>query len=117
MNKFAENLKKARSGKNISQDELAKKIGVHATHVSRYERGLSAPSIDVVQKIAETLDVSIDELVFGNQSIQLEQKIKDRELLSLFSKVQILNEKQKETVKDVISAFILKADLQQKLVS
>jgi len=116
MNKFADNLKKARAGKNVSQDELAKKIGVHATHVSRYERGLSAPSIDVVQKIAETLEVSIDELVFGSEALQVESKINDRELISLFSKVQILNEKQKETVKDLISAFILKADLQQKLI-
>ena len=69
----------------------------------------------MVQKIAETLEVSIDELVFGSEALQIENKINDRELISLFSKVQVLTERQKETVKDLISAFILKADLQQKL--
>ena len=38
--------------------DLADIIGVHYTHVSRYERNLAAPSIDIVKKICEALDVS-----------------------------------------------------------
>ena len=115
MSKFAENLKKCRTAKGISQEEMAKLIGVHSTHLSRYERGLSAPSIDVAQKIAEVLEVAIDALIFGDQNELSEKAIDDRELLDLFKKVQSFNEKQKGTVKDLISAFILKADIQQKL--
>ena len=112
---FAENLKKYRTKKGISQEEMAKKISVHATHLSRYERGLSAPSIEVVKKIAEVLDVSIDELAFGNKNQNIEQTINDRELVSLFKNVQLLNDKQKDTVKDLLSAFILKNNIQQQL--
>jgi transcriptional regulator with XRE-family HTH domain len=65
LKQFGENLKRLRVEKNISQEEMAKKIKVHANHLSRYERGLSAPSIEVVEKMAKLLDVSIDELVFG----------------------------------------------------
>ncbi|MEM8569175.1 MAG: helix-turn-helix transcriptional regulator [Bacteroidota bacterium] len=112
---FAENLKKYRTAKGISQDELAKRIGSHAVQFSRYERGLSAPSIEVVQKISEVLDVSIDELVFGDKDQKIEQTIKDRELISLFQKVELLSDKQRETVKELLNAFIFQKDLQQKL--
>jgi len=112
---FAENLKKYRTIKGMSQDELAKRINSHAVQFSRYERGLSAPSIEVVQKIAEVLEVSIDELVFGDKDQKIEQTIKDRELINLFQKVELLNDKQKETVKELLNAFIFQKDIQQKL--
>jgi transcriptional regulator with XRE-family HTH domain len=115
MNDFAENLKKCRTQKGISQDEIAKKISIHPVQFSRYERGQSAPSIEVVQKIAVALDVSIDQLVYGDQDNKAEQSISDRELLSMFQKIQLLNERQKETVKDFLSSYILKSDLKQKL--
>jgi len=99
----------------MSQDELAKRTNSHAVQFSRYERGLSAPSIEVVQKISEVLDISIDELVFGDKDQKIEQAVKDRELVSLFQKVELLNEKQKETVKELLNAFIFQKDIQQKL--
>jgi transcriptional regulator with XRE-family HTH domain len=118
MEQFAENLKKYRTLKEISQEELAKKAGVHSTHLSRYERMLSIPSLEVAYKIAKALDVSIDELVHGsNQSQKMEQSIKDRELLGMFKKVQVLNDKQKECMKEFMSAFLLKADVQKNLAS
>jgi transcriptional regulator with XRE-family HTH domain len=113
---FSENLKRVRTQKGISQEELSKKIDIHPVQFSRYERAQSVPSIDVVQKIADALEVTIDELVYGNQNNKAEQNIKDRELLSMFSKIQLLNEKQKETVKDFLSAYILKVDLKEKLI-
>lgn len=117
MEKFADNLKKARANKNISQDEMAKKIGIHVTHVSRYERGLSMPSLEVANKIAKTLDISIDELVQGKHTAIAEKSIKDRELLSMFNKVQVLNEKQKDCMKEFMSAFLLKVDVQKNLAT
>jgi len=94
---------------------MAKKTKVHANHLSRYERGLSAPSIEVVEKMAKLLDVSIDELVFGSVSERMEKNISDRELLSMFQKIQSLGQQQQDTVKDFISAYLLKADLQKNL--
>ncbi len=51
----------------------------------------------------------------ANQDNKAEQSISDRELLSMFQKIQLLNERQKETVKDFLSSYILKNDLKQKL--
>jgi len=115
MAKFSENLKKLRVQKDISQEELAKAAGVHVTHISRYERGISAPSLDVAQKIAKKLDIFIDELVHGDSTAKMEQVIKDRDLLNMFKKAQILNDKQKDCMKEFLSAFLLKADVQKQL--
>lgn len=106
MNDFAENLKKCKTQNGISQEEISKKISIHPVQFSRYERGQSVPSIEVVQKTADALEVSIDQLVYGDQDNKAEQSISDRELLSMFKKVQLFSERQKETVKDFLSSYI-----------
>lgn len=42
--------------------ELAKMVGISNPYLSQIERGLRAPSEAVVHAIAETLDISTDEL-------------------------------------------------------
>ena len=111
---FASNLKAFRTEKKISQEDLANKIGVHPNHLSRYERGMASPSIDVVQKISEVLDVSIDQLVLGKEQ-NIETAISDRELISLFKKIQLLSDKQKDMVKEFLSSYVIKTNLQQQL--
>ena len=115
LKQFGENLKKLRVERGVSQEDMAKKIKVHANHLSRYERGLSAPSIEVVEKMAKLFDVSIDELVFGAVSERMEKNISDRELLNIFQKVQSLEPQQLFAVKDFVSAYLLKNDLQKNL--
>jgi transcriptional regulator with XRE-family HTH domain len=117
VNKFGDNLKKIRVEKNVSQQELADLISTHATHISRYERNMAAPSIDVVKKIAEALDVTTDTLIYGTQDEKVKNSLKDSEMLNMFIKAQSLTNKQQDTVKDLLSAFLLKSDLQKKSCS
>ena len=114
-NKFGDNLKKIRTAKNISQQELADMIESHSTHLSRYERNMASPSIDVAKRIAEALDVTIDTLIYGTQDEKVKNSLKDNELLNLFIRTQTLTNKQQETVKELLSAFLLKGELQKKL--
>lgn len=113
MNNFGAILKSLRSEKGFSQEAFASKIGVHVTNLSKYERNLSIPSLEVAKRMAEVLEISLDKLVHGENKAQ--DTIEDIDLLSLFNKAQKLSKKQKETVKDFLSAFVLKADLTQKL--
>jgi hypothetical protein len=48
-------------------------------------------------------------------SERMEKNISDQELLSMFQKVQKLEQQQLHTVKDFISAYLLKVDLQKNL--
>jgi hypothetical protein len=49
--------------------------------------------------------------------VETEKNISDRELLNIFQKVQNLEPSQLAVVKDVVSAYLLKTDLQKNLIA
>ena len=63
--RIAENLKRFRSEKGFSQEELADRAGLHRTFVGAVERAERNISIDNVEKLALALDVSVATLVKG----------------------------------------------------
>jgi transcriptional regulator with XRE-family HTH domain len=113
---FKDRLKEARTKKKFSQNELAKLAGIHVTNISRYERGENRPATDVLSKLANALDVTTDYLMSGSTEQVAEENISDKELLSLFKKVNTLSTEKKKVVKELLAAFVLQADLQQKLM-
>lgn len=112
---FGDNLKKIRADKDISQGELAKMIEVHATHISRYERNLTSPTIDVAKKIADALEVSTDSLIYGTEEQIANNRLNDVELLQLFNKVQQLGSGDVTSVKAMLRAFVFQKDIQKQL--
>ena len=64
---FSENVKKYRKAKNLSQEDLALRLSVVRQTVSKWEQGLSVPDIEILMKIAEVLDVSVNKLL-SNES-------------------------------------------------
>ncbi len=92
------------------------KIGVHVTNLSKYERNISVPSLEIAEKMADALEMSLDELVYGQQNEKARIRIADNELLNLFNKTQDLPDDQKKTVKDLLSAFLLKSNLRQQFI-
>lgn len=112
---FGDNLKKIRADKDISQGDLAKMIDVHATHISRYERNLTSPTIDVAKKIADALEVSTDSLIYGSNEQIVNNKLNDEELLQLFNKVQQLSDENITSVKAMLKAFVFQKDIQKQL--
>ncbi|MBF6654846.1 XRE family transcriptional regulator [Flavobacterium columnare NBRC 100251 = ATCC 23463] len=112
---FGDNLKKARIERNISQGDLAKLIEVHATHISRYERNLTAPTIEVAKRIADALNVTTDYLIYGSSEQIINDKLKDEELLQLFNKIQFLKPEEITSVKTMLKAFVFQKDIQKQL--
>ena len=112
---FKDRLKEARSRQKLSQNELANRVGVHVTNISRYERGENKPTTQVLSKLAEALEVTTDFLMSGSTDEVAESNISDKELLSLFKRVNTLSNDKKKLVKEFLGAFVLQADLQQKL--
>lgn len=60
---FAENLTELRKLHNLSQEELAEKIGVSRQTLSKYETGESLPDIEKCMLLAEAFGVSVDDLI------------------------------------------------------
>ncbi len=63
---LGERIKQLRKETGWSQGELADKVSTDARQISRYENGRINPSLDVLARIAENLNVSIDHLVFDD---------------------------------------------------
>ena len=60
---LAQNIKKLRNQRKLSQEELAKKAGVTYSTLIKLESGVNKnPTIKTIQQIASALEVSLDEL-------------------------------------------------------
>ena len=60
---FADNLIELRKYHNLSQEELAEKIGGSRQTLSKYETGESLPDIEKSKLLADAFGVSIDDLI------------------------------------------------------
>ena len=60
---LGENLKNIRIAVGITQVELAKKLGVTKQSVSNWENGNIQPSVEMITKISEVLNVKSDVLL------------------------------------------------------
>lgn len=56
-----------RKEKNLTQEQLAERLGVSNRTVSRWENGNNMPDISLLSEIAEFYDVSIPELIYGER--------------------------------------------------
>lgn len=61
-NIFGERLKSLRKAADITQQELADRVGVHLQTVSKWERGITEPDMCMFGEIASALGVTIEEL-------------------------------------------------------
>ena len=59
----AEALKRFRTEYNLSQADVAEKLGIFPQSYSRYESGKYLPALPVIIKMADTFDVSTDYLL------------------------------------------------------
>ena len=108
-----EQIQELRKGDGLSQAQLAENIGISLTQLQRYENKGVQPPADVLKKLADTLNTSIDYLVYGNAEQKAQQSIKDNELLSQFKAVEEMDGKDKSTIKDIIDAFIKRSKLKE----
>ena len=60
---FAERLRGLREARAMTQRELARRAHVTVTYISKLENGLTAPGIDLLGRIAASLDVHVTELL------------------------------------------------------
>lgn len=114
--KLEQRLKQARTEKKISQQELAKLVGIHYTNIGRYERGEANPTTNVLNKLAQALDVSPDFLINGTLENKAENSISDTELLIQFRKVEQLPPDKKRLVKEFLDAFLFKDSIKAQLM-
>lgn len=55
------NIQRLRTAKGWSQEELAFQAGLHRTYISGVERGVRNPTVTVLEKIAQALNITLAE--------------------------------------------------------
>ena len=61
--KFGKTVRALRLQKDMSQGDVAIKLSVHSTYISKIERGEQNMSIQGVEKLAKAIGVSVGELM------------------------------------------------------
>ena len=102
--KIGKFIQEKRKEKNLTQKELANKLGVTDRAVSKWERGVGCPDVSILEKLSKELDCSILEILKGrkieNEIIKVTEAddyVKDSMNLS------------KQTAKEKIISYINKA--------
>ncbi|MDD6327390.1 MAG: helix-turn-helix transcriptional regulator [Eubacteriales bacterium] len=86
MQRFGNILKQLRLTNDMTQTQLASKLGVTKSLISAYENDLRMPSYDVLIRIAKTFDVSTDYLL----EVEIDRKKADLSGLSPAEKDAII---------------------------
>ena len=77
MKSIGETIANLRKQKGMTQSELAEKMNVTDKAVSKWERDLSCPDINTISKLADVLDVSVEELLKTKKQDYSNNKIQD----------------------------------------
>ena len=119
MSSYGERLLKARKKKELTRVELGKLCGITGRTIQNYELGHVTPNrIDVSQRLADVLDISVDYLIYGEkEETELTEedkkeilahasalfaggKLSDDEQLAFIDELQTLYMKARQIIKD-----------------
>ncbi len=64
--KIGKFIARLRKGKNMTQQNLADKLGVSFKTISKWETGKGMPDLSILQKLCEELGISINDLLYGD---------------------------------------------------
>ncbi len=108
--RFAERLRALRTARGLTQTRLAELLGMPARSYNRWERGGHVPRLAMAIKIADILQVSLDELV-GRSSTTSEVAIRNADLHQLVQEVDVLPDDDQRALITVMDGLVKKAQL------
>lgn len=103
---FAENLKKIRKDKGYTQEILAEKLNVVRQTVSKWEKGLSLPDVDMLSKIANVLETDVNILLDG-QITTTDQSEIVKQLAKINEQLTIKNRCYKKIMKTIAIILLI----------
>lgn len=75
INGLGKNIKKFRTLKGFSQEQLANKVGLSRQTITNWENGYREPDLDKAFKLAEILDVSLEDLLGKEKTTKVASEI------------------------------------------
>jgi transcriptional regulator with XRE-family HTH domain len=99
-------IQELRKQHKLSQVELATKIEISKSQMIRYENKGVQPPADILNKLADVLNTSVDFLINGNSDEKAKATLKNTELLQRFRELEALPEREQSVLLEIISAYI-----------
>ena len=86
---IARNIKKARLNAGLTQDQLAKKMGISKNTISGYENGVSMPKVEFLYPLMDALNVDAN-YIYGVDSTEVSMNLTlhECELISAYRSQQ-----------------------------
>ena len=101
--KFASFITQRRKQLNLTQKDIAEKLHVSISAVSKYERGLSYPDITLLEPLSQILEVTIVDLLKGEISHNDLSSLEASDLFSeLISKQRLKEYRRKILLSDIL---------------
>lgn len=97
-NTFATRIKQLRIDNNLTQRDIADKIGITPTGISYWESGNAIPNFETLKKLADFFNVSIDYLT-GNENKNNENDV-------LFRKIGKVDAEKKDLLMRILNNTI-----------
>ena len=91
--KFAENLKRIRKSRKLTQEQLAEIVGVDFRYISFIENARSFTSCELIEKLSEALNVDYSDLFSFDENLSRQQY--EMQLLEI---VKLLDDKNLKTL-------------------
>jgi len=106
MTDLGQRIQDLRKQLKLSQMELAEKINVSKSQMIRYENKGVQPPADILNKLADVLDTSVDFLINGNSDEKAIASLKKTEVLQRFKEIESLPEREQSVLLEIIGAYI-----------
>lgn len=110
---LAQRLKHLRHERGWSQGQVAKKLGVNTQRISKYERGIMAPPLHMLVKLAAVYEVSLDYLLRDQRDPA--GSLQNKALLKRLEEMGTLSEKDQRVLTILLDTFIKKRKLEEIL--
>lgn len=96
---------KLRKEKNMTQEQLAEKMGVSINAVSKWERGLSFPDVSLYKKLCKELGINIEELINGEKDNSDEAK--EKAIISTINETNKIKKNSKKMLIALCTIFVI----------
>lgn len=100
---FPDRLNTLRKERGFTQQSLADSVGVHVSQIRRYENGQTQPTLDIIRKLAVSLGISADVLVFDKDEREPREELKRQ-----FEALNHFDEEEIRIAKALLESLILK---------
>lgn len=112
---LAKNLQRLRKLKQWTQRDLGDLLHVDHSMVARWENGKVFPRSKTLQRLAEALEVPVDQLMSETQNGANLANIPDQELAELLGQISVLEQRDLDALKTVLEGMLTRHQLKQMM--